>query len=290
MKWSGRPWNPWKLDTRVVKDLQPPLKGGQDPFLKPDALRGWKYILVDEWGPYDFKRPLLWPREDVRPGRKRFEIMGPKGRWRVVSTDGVSHLSATSGPVPGFVDVDLPAGKAGLTKIDLEYVGGATTDYRGISTPAGRPVAFGYSHFFAPISWDVKFFRWSQSEDPSEPHSVPKDFASVLQTTPIKEIHTDRLDFAGGALVPGLPADHYGTLAEGSFSIPAGDYTFDLTTDDGARVWLDGKPIIEDAWHYQAPTAYSKTVHLDGGQHRLRVEHFQIDGYAELKLELKQAK
>jgi nitrous oxidase accessory protein NosD len=284
----------WANTSRATREFAPaPFKGGLMPFIPKGTLRGQRYILVDEWGPYDFKSPLLWPRQDLNPGvagnvtRKRFEVLGPKGRWRVVSTSGIKHLSAQSGAVPGYVDVDIPVGQVGTTKIELEYVGATTTDYRGVTTPAGRPVKFGYSRFFAPIDWNVKFFKWTESENPSQEHANPKDFASVLASTPIKELKTDRLDYAGYALVRGLPNDHYATLGEGTFSVPAGEYEINLTTDDGARVWLDGRPLIEDAWKYQGPTLYTRRVRLSAGKHSVRVEHFQIDGYATLKLELK---
>ncbi|MGC5145356.1 hypothetical protein, partial [Escherichia coli] len=35
-------------------------KDAQVAFLPKGTLRGQRYILVDEWGPYDFKRPILW--------------------------------------------------------------------------------------------------------------------------------------------------------------------------------------------------------------------------------------
>lgn len=272
-----------------------PLPGGQNPFLRPGQPRGWRYIIVDEWGPYDFKRPLLVQREELNPGvvgkttRKRFEILGPSGKWRVVSTKGVARLSARSGVTPQTIDVELPRDAVGLREVVMEYVGGATTDYRGIVTPAGKPVRFGFSRFNAPIAWDVKFYKWSESENPSDPRSAPKDFASVLRTAPIKLLKTDRLDLAGGALVSGLPADHYATLAEGSFEVPKGDYAFEVLTDDGCRVWVDGKLVIGDAWKYQGPTLYTTKLSL-GGKHAIRVEHFQIDGYAALKVNLRPAK
>jgi len=304
-------WNPldpapWAPEA-IAKFRIAPLKGGKMPFIAKGTPQGWSTILVDEWGPYDGRRPLLWPEKKASGGaplpggtsagsgaRKagtitetgRYRILGPKGRWRLVSAQG-AKLDATTGPVPGSVGIDVPKGQVGTTKVELEYVGAATTDARGVVTPANRPVRFGFSKFFAPIDWSVRFYAWKASENPNDPHSPPKDFATALLAKPLKQLRTDRLDFVGYALVPGLPNDHYATAADGFFNLPKGEYTVELTTDDGARVWLDGKPLIEDAWHYQGPTAYRRNVTLSAGRHRIRVEHFQIDGYATLKLAIR---
>lgn len=303
-------WSPW-FDARKVKRRShiseadaralaaskwrvEPLKGGMDPFLAPSALRGLRYIFVDDWGPYDFKRPILVPRQMLNPGvvgnvtRRRFEILGPVGTWKVVSTNNVEHLSQRQGEIPGFVDVDLPVGKAGKTSIVLEYRGSKTTDVKGLVTPAGKPVRFAYETFYAPIDWTVSFYRWSKAIDPKDPHSAPEEtaFQAAQQVKPILTKKVDELDFSGAAFFRDLPNDHYATVAEGDFSIAPGDYVLDITADDGVRIWLDGKLVLSDAWHYQAPTSYSVPARL-GGAHKLKVEHFQIDGYAALKVKVR---
>ena len=190
--------------------------------------------------------------------------------------------------VPGTVRIEATTGQAGAMRVALEYVGAKTTDHRGVVTPAGKPVRFGFSKFSAPIDWKVSFYRWSKPTDPKDVHSTPEEahFAEVIKGEPLKTLTTPKLDMAGGALVSGLPADHYATVAEGSFTIPMGEYVLDVTTDDGCRVWLDGKPILTDAWKYQGPTLYSVPVTL-GGKHGLRLEHFQIDGWAALRVNLR---
>jgi parallel beta-helix repeat protein len=306
-------WDPFTTrdaSRREVEALAPSqLKGGKNPFIKPGQLRGRRYILVDEWGPYDFKRPILWPRGEVPSANplaivagsdhpvsqttiRRFEILGPKGRWRALKASG-AELSAQEGSVPGMVDVTLPAGKAGTTDIELEYLGGETTDYLGNVTAAGKPVTFGYSKFFAPIEWLVRWYAWDPKAVSSPRDKMPAAetiLSKAQMESPLKQERTDRLDYSwGGSPGAPVPADHFITLASGTFEIPSGNYTIDMTTDDGARLWLDDKLII-DQWHYQGPTLYSKDVSLTGGKHTIRVDHYEIDGYSALKVELRPTK
>ncbi|GAB4457161.1 MAG: hypothetical protein OHK0029_16430 [Armatimonadaceae bacterium] len=281
-------WNPF-TDAFPKYKVQP-LADGRKPFLKPGTLRGRRYILVDEWGPYDFERPLLWLRGDAgAPNRKRFEILGPQGKWKVRSLSPGVTLSAESGAVPGEVIATLPTGAQGSDiRIQLEYTGEQTTDYRGIVTPAGTPVPFGYELFFVPIDWKVAFYPWEK--DTSDPRTQADAFAAQLTGTPITTVTTDRLDFAGyGKFATGVPANYFATVAEGTFEIAPGEYALEFTTDDGLRVWLDGKPLITEAWKYQGPTPYNVMVKL-GGKHTLKVEHFQIDGYAALKAGIRPVK
>jgi hypothetical protein len=263
-------------------------KDAQSPFLKSGALRGQRYIFVDQWGPYDFKSPLLWPRQKLSTSprgtiRRRFEILGPVGKWRLVSKAGVLALSHESGPVPGIVDIDFPAAEIVRTDVHLEYTGSETADYRGIVTPAGKPVRFDYHEFHVPIDWDVKFFKWDSATDPRTQDAA---FRNLISGVPIKEVHLTKLDYAGGTFDREVGPDHFATICTGSFSVPAGKYTFELTTDDGARAWVDGKPVVTTAWKYQGPTLYTAKLSLDGSKHTIRVEHFQIDGYAALKVRI----
>jgi hypothetical protein len=289
-------WNPWRAPAGLGKMPVAQLKGGQKPFLPTGSLRGRRYIFVDEWGPYDFKSPRMWPRESTRLAdgstRIHFDILGPAGRYKVLKLEGARLVKGgvgTTGAVPGTLDVVAPA-TAGSMNVQLEYMGKATTDYRGIVTAGGRPVKFGYRKFVAPFAWKVSFFKWTEQQDPSNPISPPVEshIQQVLAGTPIKTITTDRLDFAsGGSFVEGVPGDKFATVADGTFEVPAGRYVLELTTDDGARVWFDGKEVISDAWKYQGPTTYTADLNLSAGRHTIKVHHFEIGGYSALKVNLR---
>jgi hypothetical protein len=152
-----------------------------------------------------------------------------------------------------------------------------------VVTPAGKSVAFGYSRFFAPIEWNVRFYTWEK--DTSDPRTNPEAFAERLRAEPVATYTTDRLDFAGH-FMDKVPNDYFATIAEGTVEVEPGDYVLEVTTDDGCRVFVDDKPVITDAWKYQGPTLYTTDLKLTG-KHKIRVEHFQIDGYAALKVNLR---
>ena len=258
-----------------------PLPGGKNPFLRPGEFRGRHYILVDEWGPYDFQSPILWPRH-TSADSVRFEVLGPSGRWRMKSVEG-GTLDASAGTVPGFVEFRRSGRSGSRIKIELEYVGAKTTDYRGIDAAPGSRVPFGYTDFSVPIAWDVRFFHWDKSTQ--DPRTQGAEFRSLLKGKPLAHMETSDLDLVPGRIPREIPNDYFATIAEGDFEIEPGDYVLDITADDGARLYLDGKLLV-DEWHYQVPTLYSRDVKL-GGKHHLRVEHFQIDGYWTLKVNLR---
>lgn len=279
-----RGWNPIKekVAPSMKRFFVPPDTYGNNPFLRDGTLRGRRYILVDEWGPYDFRSPILWPRETkVDSGQRAvvFEVLGPRGRWRVKSVRG-AKLEATTGSVPGSLRATLTGADV---SIQLEYRGAQTVDYRGVVTSAGNWKSFGWRDFNVPIDWHVRFWPYDPAKE--EPRSMERGFRDLLSTPPSREEHVSALDYGwSGAPYSGGPKDHFATVAEGRFTIGPGEYTASIGADDGVRLWLDDQLLI-DEWHYSPPATYERRVKL-GGSHRIRIEHFEIDGYAQLKFGL----
>jgi hypothetical protein len=132
-----------------LRHLQPaPLAGGLDPFRPGGSPHGRHTIMVDQWGPYDFRSPKLWPDPPGggadRARVQRFRLLGPPGRWRLVSASGVEQVAPAAGELPGSLTIVLPANRSIDVGIVLEYVGEETVDVLGNRTAAGRPVQFGY--------------------------------------------------------------------------------------------------------------------------------------------------
>lgn len=253
-------------------------------------------ILVDEWGPYDFRSPRLFRIGTTTRNiegmdgviRTSFRVMGPTGHYTVKKVEG-GTIDGGTGVVPGTFDILQTAGKTGKLEIELEYVGGKTTDYRGIVTEAGRPVRFGYRNTFVPIDWKIDFYAWAKSQNAADPNAPPDEtaFKEIIAGRPIKTVRLDSLNFASNSpFVPGVPSDHFLTVANGTFETDRGKVLLELVTDDGARVWVDGQEVIAEAWKYQGPTEYRTTLDLQRGKHAIRVEHFEISGYSALRVKL----
>lgn len=279
-------WNPMRgrIDPAVRRFWVAPQRGGRNPFLTPGTLRGRRYILVDEWGPYDFKSPKLWPRSERISGNTRivrFEVLGPFGRWRVRQNKG-AVLSSAGGSVPGFVEARIPL-NATSVEIGLEYVGRATVDHRGVVTPAGERVAFGYRDFRVPMSWRAQF--WSFDPQTQDPREHPEAFEALMNAEPLREVQQAELAFQSqGAFFAGGPADFFATKASSAFTVSPGRYRLRFHADDGIRARVDGRLIV-DEWKYSPPATY--TVDLDlGGSHQIQIEHFELQGYAQLKFEI----
>ncbi|MCX6151255.1 MAG: glycoside hydrolase family 3 C-terminal domain-containing protein [Ignavibacteriales bacterium] len=63
-----------------------------------------------------------------------------------------------------------------------------------------------------------------------------------------------------------------------------GSYSLELTSDDGVRLWLDDKMLI-DYWNDHAPEAKNVNVSLETGkEHKIKIEFYQNKGGAVAKL------
>jgi hypothetical protein len=78
--------------------------------------------------------------------------------------------------------------------------------------------------------------------------------------------------------------DHFGIKFQGSISIPtSGDYTFYLLSDDGSKLYIDGKLIVDnDDCH--GDLEKSGNIQLAEGKHEIRIDYFDNINGESLKL------
>jgi parallel beta-helix repeat protein len=260
-----------------------PLTGGFMP-LRPDtslATRPRAAIVVDEWGPYDYRSPKLVPVDSAHATPLRLRTLGPAGNWRVVSRRGAASLSAESGVIGDTIVLSPKADSLGDWELTLEYTGTATTSPRGVVLPARAPYRFSYVRFEPAIAWTARFFKWSDSA--SDPRKAPDAMSVLAKMPPILSAQIPRLDYEGYRALSNLPRENFALEATGSVDLAPGEYTLRTLSDDGIRVWIDGALVIDDWKPHETSLDFAP---LAGGHHDIRVQYFQGDGWYELRLDI----
>lgn len=84
----------------------------------------------------------------------------------------------------------------------------------------------------------------------------------------------------GGVPDARLPNDGFSYRAAALLPITeAGLYTFELHTDDGSRLYLNDELVV-DHWGQHGMSTKLGRVRLESGLHRLRVDYYELDGWA----------
>jgi hypothetical protein len=72
-----------------------------------------------------------------------------------------------------------------------------------------------------------------------------------------------------------VPAENFCVRWTGTIHVAkSGRWNFFVASDDGCRLWIDGKPVI-DAWTDRGVTESPGATELKSGKHDLRLEYFQ---------------
>ena len=89
-------------------------------------------------------------------------------------------------------------------------------------------------------------------------------------------------DWGEGAPADWMPADNFSAVWTRQLTFAPGYYRFNVRSDDGVRVWLDGGILI-DYWRTQEyPWHYVDGTYLEG-THTLKVEYFERTGLARIR-------
>lgn len=268
-----------------IPDIQDP----QDPFRGGGRLAGRRQIRMTEWGPYDFRYPLIWNTNPTDTGRTvEFEVLGPKGKWRILSVKGLDSLSKKADSTTGR----FTARRVDSPRIDLEIVaeftGEAFTDPFGTKVAAGKPHRFAFRKFFQPIAFSV---AWYPLDSMANPLRDTSNKLIALKTPPVKTAEVNKLSYAwwGGLKTDSLSYEQFVIIASGFTHVPQGTYELAVTWDDAIRVYVDNRRVVNE-WKPSRNTfdeAPHKRVRLQlGGRHHIRVEHVNLGGFSTLDLKL----
>jgi parallel beta-helix repeat protein len=263
------------------------LPGGMTTTLPPHLPRGRQGIIVGEWGPFDYLRPLA-VLDKIAPGDKGREvytisIVGPPGNWKITETSGVAVAREKQGIAPRTITMERDPKKEEFRLLFEFRSPQEMTDVFGKKIPAGQIYKFELRRFDKKLDWRVRFFNYGDSNDPLK---KADGFSKITKRKPVAEKTVSDLAFAWWeAPAEGVNEDKFATLSTTEFDIAPGEYVIELTSDDGARLYLDGKRLI-DNWDVHEPETDEITVAL-GGHHRIEVEHFDAGGFSALDFRIR---
>jgi hypothetical protein len=82
---------------------------------------------------------------------------------------------------------------------------------------------------------------------------------------------------------PGVEKYLWSARWTGNFYLTGGTYRFHVLVDDGARLFVDGKIVI-DRWVDNPGVEFLGDKHLSTGNHAIKVEYYQKGYDAKIKL------
>ena len=199
---------------------------------------------------------------------------GDFGSWRV-------YLNTWQTGSIGYLPITTHGGSTAF----------ANPSVTAIRSPAGQPAVA------------VSLFLPSEGAAPGEagPLIFYREYATLADpTTGVQATYFDNRDLTGSTLTrvePRIDTD-YGTgspspnLGADQFSVRwtgrvladrAETYRFYTQTDDGARLWIDEVPLVDD-WTDHGVVENSGTIALSAGRHDLRMEFYDNAGAALARL------
>jgi len=111
-------------------------------------------------------------------------------------------------------------------------------------------------------------------------------FASQdLSGSPVLVRSDANLNFNWGWGAPNskLAADHFSARWTRNVNFAAGAYRFNVSVDDGVRLYVDDRVLI-DEWRITAPITYTVGANLTAGVHLLKVEYYENTERAQIRV------
>lgn len=279
-------------DIKLISDSSffPELKGitnGQNAMIPPGHPRGKKYIMMTEWGPYNFSFPMLWLTKTDKSGKMYFDVMGPAGKWKVTKMNGVEQASALNGKLPGELTVQKGPGNIQDIDIELEYKGSEVVSPFGIKTGTGKPYVFHYREFIPGNQYKMNWFVFDSTNDPLRHEAA---FEKLLSGSPVKTTEgSDLSNVFEMGFGKNIATEKIATETTTNIEVPTGLYRLGISASEMVKVFVDGKLVINN-WDpsriiYDADYHNDTMVHLSG-KHTIRIVQAQYGGYGMLFLNL----
>jgi hypothetical protein len=135
----------------------------------------------------------------------------------------------------------------------------------------------------AQLNWEMVGEYTAVSPSPSTPAWRGEYFNNTLLIGEPDLVRQDpAINFNWGFASPDelyLPRSAFSVRWTGTLELPAGNYRFTTSTDDGVRLWVNDQLII-NKWRNQAELAFSAEIELPAGRIPVKMEYFNAENQA----------
>ncbi len=259
-----------------------PVFGDKRPVGARGELRGREKIVMTEWGPWDHSSPLLRLAEK-RGGTHTYELYKPPPAPRItLRGEGVQGRVIQAQSRGQLMRYAVSTDRQGVFPYEL--------------TVSADEFGEAVKGTLTPAAWDVTFFKWSKED--ADPRKNLAVWRALAEGEGAVVVRTEELIFKYGSGGPanlklsddlnksGIGPDYFGMIARTSLRLPKGKWRFSALSDDGIRVIVDGKTVIEN-WRWHPPEHDESVVDCEEDKTiEIVVEHFEIDGYAVMEFDI----
>jgi parallel beta-helix repeat protein len=227
---------------------------------------GVDWLEPDDFAPRDYRGGLVaWRRQDAAtiellplvPDKLKFTAPD----WVSIEPEGTSKLyTASARPVPG-------TGESKPYSIEISRAGA-----EGTQKLTGT---------FLTAQWDVRWYRWDQPVKLAYDDAAA--WAKLFESGPIRQQTVRNLSASlwTRGFPENVPHSHFAILASTRVKLAGGRYKLSTLSDDGIRVFLDGREVIS-RWNNHGPTPDETEVDISEGLHEWVVHYCQEGGASAL--------
>ena len=208
-----------------------------------------------------------WTRQlDLMPGRYQFAVTTDDGVRLWVNNQLVIDQWRDQHPTTYRAEIDLPGGNTPVKMEYYENTGGAKAQLSWAFVSSGGNSGGGS---YTPGTWRTEYFNNTGLSGPP-----------VL----VRDEGQPNVNWGYGSPAPGIVGnDYFSVRWTRTLEFIPGRYRFTVTTDDGARLWVNNQLVV-DNWRNQPARPISGQIDLAGGLVPIRLEYYEADVLAEAHL------
>lgn len=188
-------------------------------------------------------------------------------------------LTVASGEMNAAPSTRAPASSIVVHSLDAD--GGADLTYLG-QDAAGQPIYATVSYTEGQLKYFTVASDGMQGKGFSIDYFEGKGFGKKLATETRTSLN---MPMGNGSPHADVPRDNFSIRANGLLKVKrSGTYTFVTRSDDGVRLYINGRRII-DEWRPMGTTEFQAAINLQAGRdYRIQLDYFEQGGAGHLEL------